>query len=141
MKKTLQYQEADPILYQFVSSAIQVFDSSKEIAYYPLWFLVSYMKYIGIHPHTNLAGSNRYLDFENGEFVPYKPKHKNWSDERDTELIHDILGMKFDDFSGLNWSNNTKNVILKHILAYYSIHIEDVKKLQSLEVLEVVLYH
>lgn len=141
LKKTLQYQEPDPVLYQFVSSAIQIFDSTDKISYYPLWFLSSYMRYLGIHPNISLNNQNRFLDMKNGEFIAYKPTHPYFIDEEESQLIHHILGIKFDAFSALNWSNNTKNSILKHILAYYSVHIEDVKNLQSLDVLEVVLYH
>ncbi|TKG93578.1 DNA repair protein RecO [Puteibacter caeruleilacunae] len=137
--RTLQEEESNPALYQFITHAVQILDLLEEgVANFSLWFLARYCGYLGFAPQEGIIGEEQYFDIQRGKFVSQEPIHPNYMKISMAHEFKKILELNVADISTLKFSNHFRRALLEQLIQYYSIHLEGIGKIQSLKVLHEV---
>ncbi len=122
LSKLLQTQEADKPLFTFLTDAILFLDKENtKGANFHLTFLVKLMNFFGIQPNLE----------ENNFFETQTIKE-------DFSLWRTLQQETWKDCDRLELSRERRNIFLEKILAYYSFHLQEIRQLKSLSVLQEV---
>jgi DNA repair protein RecO (recombination protein O) len=131
---SIKEEEKNQSLFTFLEAALLWLDTHEEISNFHLIFLLEMTKFLGFYPDTSNVNCNHFEMIE-GVFSPFQGI--SCLSEHETHLFKKLLRLKFDldqkIFAGIE-----RQMLLKILLDYYSIHLDGFKKPKSLEVLKEV---
>jgi DNA repair protein RecO (recombination protein O) len=129
--KTLKEEEANPTLFDFLIHAIQLLDIKEEgIPNYHLVFLLDYMKFLGIYPFQ----SDRKGYHEDQSVFILPPETGAGEKKGFEQLIHSSLA----ELGKIKLTNKTRSFLLDRIMEFYSVHLDHITGIRSLQVLKEV---
>ncbi len=127
-------EEKNQDLFSLLESALLWLDSHEEIANFHLILMLEMTKFFGFYPDTT-DDDLKYFDIVDGIFTPFQGT--NCISEHETQLFKKLINLKFESdqkvFAGIE-----RQLILKILLDFYTIHLDGFKKPKSLEVLKEV---
>jgi DNA repair protein RecO (recombination protein O) len=127
-------EEKNEPLFHFIESALHWFDHHDEIANFHLIFLLEITKYLGFYPDIT-ESQLPYFEMKEGIFAPF---HSLTSlSENDSKLFKKLIDLKFEN-SQKTFHVSERQIVLKILIDYYSMHLDGFKKPKSLEVLKEV---
>lgn len=139
--KTIQEQEANPELFNYLYNSIQVFDLKENgISVYHLYFLVHLSKYLGFFPDNNYTNQNCYFDLKQGQFVKLKPLHVFAIEKEESKILSQLLEFSDKQHEDLKLTAKSRALLLEQILDYYALHNDGVSNIKSLSVLKEVFH-
>ena len=139
--KTIQEQEPNPDLFEYLYNSIQVLELKVEgISNFHLYFLIHLSKYLGFFPNNNFSESNCFFDLKAGSFVLIKPMHLFCLDSEQSKILSQLIAFSENQHENLKISKKNRAVLLEKILDYYSLHNEGVSGIKSLSVLKEVFH-
>lgn len=110
--KTLENINADEELFQFIVKSMEYLAESKHFGLFPIQFLLTYARYIGIYPYDNLE--NEWIKLQS---------------TTDQQLLTVVLANE-------NLLSRTeRKKALQLLLSYYQYYLPGMGKLRSLDVL------
>ncbi|MCI7575310.1 MAG: DNA repair protein RecO [Bacteroidales bacterium] len=127
--RTLRYPLSDPLLFQYLTNLIYQLDCTPNPENLHLQFLLNFMQYIGISP--DLSGDEPWLDMQDGELTPIRPKHGQYFTEEETALLKSL-----ETTEEILVSRTLRQALLHKLCQYYELHIADFRQPKSLQVLE-----
>lgn len=131
---SIHEEEKNENLFDFLESALLWLDAHDEMANFHLILMLEMTKFLGFYPDTSDIES-RFFDCKEGTFSLFQGT--NCWNEHETFLFKKLIDLKFDSdqkvFAGIE-----RQVILKLLLQYYTVHLDGFKKPKSLEVLKEV---
>lgn len=125
----IKQTEPDKVFFDFIVHTIQVFDQENTIPDFHLYFLINASKYLGFYP----------LDSENHDyFNPVDGVFEAFPSERclplrESALMKRLLALE--DLSVARFSQNERQILLKTLVHFFSLHINGFEHLKSLDVL------
>jgi DNA repair protein RecO (recombination protein O) len=131
---SIQEEEKNEHLFTFLETALLWLDTHDETANFHLILLLEITKFLGFYPDNS---ENDFLFFEmtEGIFSPFQGI--SCLSEHETFLFKKLMNLKFESdqkvFAGIE-----RQILLKILLDYYSIHLDGFKKPKSLDVLKEV---
>lgn len=133
LKNSIQEEEANPDLFEYITSALQWLDLHDAVANFHLLFLLKLTTYLGFYPDT----TNQEFPFFNlmeGNFQ--KQAFGDYSHEGEAvETIKGFFGINFDALNEKKTTKNQRIEALNLLLLYYQLHLQGYKKPKSLLVL------
>jgi DNA repair protein RecO (recombination protein O) len=127
-------EEKNESLFHFIESALHWFDHHDEIANFHLIFLLEITKHLGFYPDVTEA-QLPYFEMKEGVFTPF---HSLTSlTEHQTQLFKKLVDLEFDN-NQKTFHISERQIVLKILIDYYSLHLDGFKKPKSLEVLREV---
>ncbi len=136
LSNILREEEPQENLYEFLKTAFLLLDEEVSISNFHILFLLELTKYLGFYPETtNLDLA--YFDLLEGKFQE-KSTSEYCVKNENLMVLKRALGIKFDAFSEIKFSNNQRQSLLNMILLYFQLHLGDFKKPKSLAVLNQV---
>ncbi len=127
-------EEKNEPLFYFIESALEWLDNHNETANFHLILLLEITKFLGFYPDVSEID---FTFFEMNEGV-FSPLHAISSlSEHETQLFKKLLDLKFDN-EQKNFHVIERQILLRIIIDYYSIHLDGFKKPKSVEVLKAV---
>lgn len=130
----IKEEEKNQSLFSFLETALLWFDTHQETTNFHLILMMEVTKYLGFYPDLTELDFP-YFDSKEGYFTP--SQSINSLTEHETHLFKRLLQLKFDSdqkiFTGIE-----RQLLLKILLDYYTLHLEGFKKPKSLEVLKEV---
>lgn len=127
-------EEKNESLFHFLESAFDWFDHQDEIANFHLIFLLETTKYLGFYPDVTDVHFP-FFEMKEGVFSPF---HSLTSlTEHETQLFKKVLDLKFEN-NQKTFHVTERQILLKILIDYYSLHLDGFKKPKSLEVLKEV---
>lgn len=131
---SIQEEEKNENLFLFLESALLWLDNHEETANFHLILLLEATKFLGFYPDiTDIDG--KYFEMKDGFFTPFIGI--GCLSEHETHLFKKLIDLKFDSnqkvFAGIE-----RQILLKILLDYYTIHLDGFKKPKSLDVLKEV---
>jgi DNA repair protein RecO (recombination protein O) len=139
--KTLKEEEPNENLFDFLFNSIQLFDvDSGAYANFHLVFLVQLGKHLGFLPTNNFSLENKYFDLLNGKFVAYEYSKIQCLTLEESKVFKELLGLSFQNMHELQMGSMLRYALLENLIRFYSIHIENIGKIKSLEVLKEVFH-
>lgn len=131
---SIHEEEENENLFDFLESALLWLDAHDDMANFHLILMMEMTKFLGFYPDTTEANL-RFFDSKEGTFELFQGT--NCLSEHETFLFKKLIDLKFDSdqktFAGIE-----RQILLKILLQYYTIHLDGFKKPKSLDVLKEV---
>ena len=130
----IKEEEKNESLFSFLETALLWLDAHQETTNFHLILMLEVTKYLGFYPDTTEIEFS-FFDAKEGFFTPFQSV--NSLTEHETHLLKKLIELKFDSnqkvFAGIE-----RQILLKILLDYYTIHLDGFKKPKSLDVLKEV---
>lgn len=130
----IKEEEKNQNLFSFLETALLWLDTHDEMTNFHLIFLLEITKYFGFYPDLTEI-EFPFFDTKEGFFTPFQSV--NTLTEYETHLFKKLIALKFDSdqkiFAGIE-----RQLLLKILLDFYSLHLEGFKHPKSLDVLKEV---
>lgn len=131
---SIKEEEKNQSLFTFLEAALLWLDTHEETANFHLILLLEMSKFLGFYPDTSDVDC-KHFEMTEGIFSPFQGV--SCLTEHETHLFKKLLHLKFDSdqkiFAGIE-----RQILLKILLDYYTIHLDGFKKPKSLDVLKEV---
>jgi DNA repair protein RecO (recombination protein O) len=127
-------EEQNEALFNFLETALQWFDHHDEIANFHLILLLEITKHLGFYPDTS-ESDLPFFESNNGVFSAFQSI--NALTEHETQLFKKLIALKFDN-NQKTFHVIERQLLLKILIDYYSLHLDGFRKPKSLEVLQEV---
>lgn len=127
-------EEKNENLFEFLETTLLWLDTHDEVANFHLIVLIQITKFLGFFPQNPTDG-NTYFEMIEGVFTPFHGISCLTAHE--TNLFTKLLELKFDSNQKV-FVGTERQILLKILLDYYSIHLQGFRKPKSLEVLKEV---
>ncbi len=131
---SIQEEEKNEHLFTFLETALLWLDTHQEIANFHLILLLEITKYLGFYP-DNSENDLKFFEMTEGVFSPFQGM--SCLSEHETFLFKKLMNLKFDSDQKV-FAGTERQILLKILLDYYSIHLDGFKKPKSLDVLKEV---
>ena len=132
--QSIHEEEKNENLFNFLESALLWLDAHDQMANFHLILMLEMTKFLGFYPDTSEM-EFKFFDTKEGVFSPIQGT--TCLSEHETFLFKKLIDLKFDSgqkvFAGVE-----RQILLKILLDYYTIHLDGFKKPKSLDVLKEV---
>ncbi len=133
LKNTIQEEEVNDALYNYLEGAINWLDLHSDIANFHLLFLLKLTQYLGFYPEDSEM-EFPYFNLLDGVFQDSKTNGYCIKGEV-LENLKLLLATNFEDLNEIKLSKANRSELLEILLTYYQLHIESFKKPKSLSIL------
>ena len=131
---SIQEEEKNESLFTFLETALLWLDTHNETSNFHLILLLEITKFLGFYPDVSKI-ENNHFEMKDGIFSTIL--ETSCLTQHETHLFKKLIDLKFDSnqkvFAGIE-----RQILLKILLDYYTIHLDGFKKPKSLEVLKEV---
>jgi DNA repair protein RecO (recombination protein O) len=131
---SIREEEKNERLFEFLETGLLWLDTHKEVTNFHLIFLLEITKFLGFYPEVSDL-ELPFFEMTEGVFAPLHAI--SCLSENETVLLKRLIGLKFDSDQKV-FTANDRQILLKILLDYYTLHLEGFKKPKSLEVLKEV---
>lgn len=129
---SIQEEEKNESLFVFLETALTWLDHHDEISNFHLILMLETTKYLGFYPDISELDLP-YFEINDGIFTLLR--RSNSLTEHETDLLKKLLSLKFDN-DQKTFHVIERQILLKILIDYYSLHLDGFKKPKSLEVLK-----
>ena len=130
--------EANEPLFDFVYNSVKALDELDEgVANFHLWFLANLSRYIGYFP-GNEHHKGWWFDMREGLFVRDMPLHDHAMNAEEAELLRDLTETDLECLGEIPLNREQRVAMLSRLVEYYSIHLEAIRAVRSIEILQEV---
>lgn len=129
---SIHEEEKNEPLFSFIETALQWLDNHDEIANFHLILMLEITKYLGFFPDVTEI---ELPLFELTEGVFCLLPAANSLTQHETQLFKKLLALKFDN-SPKTFHVTERQLLLKILIEYYTLHLDGFKKPKSLDVLK-----
>ncbi len=134
--KTVKEETPDKLLFEWLFHALTWLDlTDKSVVNYHLIFLFQLSRFLGFYPKISDA-EIRHFDLQEGLFQTDQPEHPNYISGNLILPLTELRNTTFEDSSNLRIGNENRRKILHILVSYYQIHLPNISRIKSLEVLE-----
>lgn len=138
--KSVQQQNTDEALFNFIYSAISWYDETNEPnVNFHLAFLLKLSKFLGFAPHFQSRSDQLYFDLQEGEFTSLPPVHPYFIDKIDADELKKLFDCPFEKLNEISINNMKRRFLLGKILVYYTLHTSSFGQIKSHQILEDIL--
>ncbi|KAF2332719.1 DNA repair protein RecO [Flavobacterium nitrogenifigens] len=131
---SIQEEEKNEQLFLFLETALTWLDHHDEISNFHLILLLEITKYLGFYPDLSEVNLP-FFEMNEGIFTLFQ--NGNVLSEHETNLFKKLLDLKFDNDQKV-FHVLERQILLRILIDYYSLHLEGFKKPKSLEILKEV---
>ncbi len=121
--KCIKEEETNSELYDYISTAISIFDESEFNANFHLVFLMGLSRYFGFQPSPPEKPSQKFFSLKEGVFEFPKDIFDYHLSVELSESFILLIGTKFDTISELNYSNPERKELLGAMVKYYEMQL------------------
>jgi len=121
--KCIKEEESNSELYDYISTAISIYDESDFNANFHLVFLMGLSRYFGFRPSPPEKLSQKYFSIKEGVFEhPSEIFDYHLSPELSFQLVQ-LIGTKFDTILELKYSNSIRKELLGALIKFYEMQL------------------
>ncbi|MFC4478026.1 DNA repair protein RecO [Flavobacterium chungangensis] len=131
---SIQEEEKNEQLFLFLEAALTWLDHHDEISNFHLILLLEITKYLGFYPDISEIDLP-FFEMNEGVFALFQKG--NVLSEHETNLFKKLLELKFDNDQKV-FHVLERQILLKILIDYYSLHLEGFKRPKSLDILKEV---
>lgn len=138
--KTIKERDDNSSLFNFLYDSFVFLDQTEEsLANIHLQFLLELSVHLGIMPSGEFTNDSPLFDLRAAQFQADLPNHSDYLDEEQSYLLFRFLHMNREQAHQLKVEKNRRMALLRDILKYYSLHLENMAEIKSLTILKAVL--
>jgi len=131
---SIQEEEKNEPLFDFLEAALSWLDHNEQIANFHLILMMEISKYLGFYPDVSEMDLP-FFDLNSGVFTLF-PSAESLS-QHETDLFKRLINLKFDNNQN-SFHVIERQLLLKILIEYYTMHLPGFRKPKSLEVLKEV---
>jgi DNA repair protein RecO (recombination protein O) len=131
---SIQEEEKNENLFLFLESALLWLDHHEETSNFHLILMLEVTKFLGFYPDISEI-EGKHFEMKDGFFTPFLGIA--CLSEHETHLFKKLIELKFDSNQKV-FAGTERQILLKILLDYYTIHLDGFKKPKSLDVLKEV---
>ncbi len=128
LNAALKEEDKNEDLYLFLETALLWLDEQDKIANFHLITLLELTKFLGFYPRIS---NERFFELTEGVFSDFQTKTSLSQD--DSELVKLLLNLRLHS-SENPFNNSQRRRLLEILIEFYSYHIDNFKKPNSLEI-------
>ena len=130
--------EANSPLFDFVYGSIEALDAIEEgVANFHLWFLANISRFLGFAPGNEYT-KDSFFDMREGLYTPVQPLHEKFCNREYAQLLNDLIECDVQYLGEIGLNRTERVEFLAAMLKYYSYHLESIKTVESLRILQEV---
>jgi DNA repair protein RecO (recombination protein O) len=129
---SIHEEEKNENLFTYLETALYWLDNHSEIANFHLILMLEITKYLGFYPDI-INFDQKHFDLNEGCFSPFQTTSSLI--EHETNLFKKLIELKFDNNQKI-FHVIERQLLLKVLIDYYTIHLDGFKKPKSLEILK-----
>lgn len=130
--------ESNEHLFDFVWGSIEALDALEDgVANFHLWFLANISRFLGFSPGNDYSPDG-WFDMREGEFTPIMPLHDAVFTPEYARLLHDLLECDVRDLGEIGLNRTQRVGMLSALVEYYTIHLDSIRRVESLRILQEV---
>ena len=134
LHQAIHEEEKNEALFILLETALHWLDNHDEIANFHLILLLEITKHLGFYP--DISDLNfAFFEMQQGIFTPFQALTS--LSEHETQLFKKLIQLKFET-DQKTFHVIERQIVLKILIDYYSMHLDGFKKPKSLEVLKEV---
>ncbi len=138
LSHVLKEEEPEPNLFDFLSESLFLLDSQQsELGNFHLTFLYNLSAFLGFQAQNS---DSNFFDLQNGVYLNQEPLHPYYLKGKSLENWKKLSTSARKGESLKAISSNEREDLLKALMSYYRLHINDFGELKSLEVLQTILH-
>lgn len=130
--KTIREEEANLPLFKHIDSSLSTLDNQSEaLGNFPITFMLSTAKLLGIEPRNNYDHLHTLFNLNEGCFVTPPSIFENADNILDHNTSWDLYQYLSQTTNNISIPYPQRNAVLKSLLQYYKIHFETLCDFQS----------
>lgn len=135
--KLLMDSGEDEVLFDFLQEEInKVHSASSNVAELPLRFLLRLSRVLGYAPEDNYSAQNGYFSLRECRFQHYYLEDAGILSDPQSAYLHLLLSRE----EPVPVTRGVRTALLKSLVTYLQIHNEQIKRVDSLDILSAVLH-
>lgn len=139
-RKAIHGQEENRDLYELLLHTFVFLDETREsIANLHLHFMLQLSEQLGFQPGGSFSEQTPYFNLLDGNFESLQPAHTHWLAPHYSEKLGILLSLPREQCHQLPLTREERSYLLKQLINYYRLHIENFPAINSHQVLEEVL--
>ncbi|CAN1537290.1 RecO Recombinational DNA repair protein (RecF pathway) [Flavobacteriaceae bacterium] len=131
---SIQEEEKNEPFFIFLETALTWLDTHNEVANFHLIFLLETSKYLGFYPDISEMDLP-YFEMNDGIFSLFHGIRS--LTQHESNLFKKLLDLKFEN-DHKTFHTTERQILIKILIEYYTLHIDSFKKPKSLDVLKEV---
>ena len=125
------------MLFDFLQNEIEkVHDATENLAELPLRFLLRLSMVMGYEPDDNFSSDNCFFSLTDCRFQHFYVEEAGYLSAQQSAYLHQLLSQE----DPVRVTRGVRNALLKSLVAYFQMHNEQIRKVDSLEILSSVLH-
>lgn len=129
---SIHEEERNEPLFDFLEAALSWLDHNEQIANFHLILMLEISKYLGFYPDISEIDLP-FFDMGSGVFTLFQSA--TTLSQHETELFKRLINLKFDNNQN-SFHVTERQLLLKILIDYYTMHLPGFRKPKSLEVLK-----
>ena len=130
--------ESNEQLFDFIWGSVEALDAIEEgVANFHLWFLANLSRYLGYFP-GNEHQKGCWFDMREGLYTRTMPLHDHLMNEEEAELLRDLTECDLECLGEIPLNRDQRVAMLSRLVEYYAIHLEAIRSVRSIEILQEV---
>lgn len=139
-RKAIHGQEENQDLYQLLLRSFIYLDETQDsIANLHLHFMLQLSAQLGFMPGGSFSEHTPYFNLLDGNFEPLQPVHAHWLSPHFSEKLSRLLSLHREQCHQLTMTREERSYLLKQLINYFRLHVENFPAINSHQVLEEVL--
>ena len=133
---SIREEERNNSLYEYLETGLIWLDVHDKIANFHLLFLLNLTRFLGFYPDVSEEDAYGFDLLEGGYTKVFSGK--NVISGNTFFQFKKLLGINFDSIEKVSFSKQERQLVLKIIIRYFELHLEEFKNPKSLQILETV---
>jgi len=139
-RKAIREPEENLPLFEFVYKSFQFLDETQlSFSNLHLYFMLQLTGYLGFLPSNTFSKNKPFFDLREGIFVNERGMHGYFLDEEKSQIVHELLNANLLKIQEIKMTRETRKELLRKLIVFYRLHIENFPDLNSHQILEEVL--
>lgn len=136
LNTTLREQQPDEALFRYLEEALRRLGevSGTALANFHIAFMVGLQRYLGIEPDFSTYKRGRVFDLIDGVFRASAPLHGRYLNREEAAEAFLLGRITLRNMGFYRFNREQRNRVVDVILDFYSLHLGNLRDLQSLEV-------
>ncbi len=129
-------------LFTWIYHSMIWFDLEEEhFLNFHLFFLFQLSRFLGFYPKSDVPASETILvfDLQEGGFLEHRPLHPYFTEGMAAQKLHLLMQSSTETLKTLHMTTKERRMVLDSLLAFYQLHLPELGKIKSLEVLRMMM--
>ena len=137
--KAIRHEHADKELFQWMYNTLVWFDLEEKLFLnFHLFFLIQFSRFLGFFPKGAEEANRPFFDMQEGIFLAYKPFHPYYLEDEATDDFRQLILTGLENIENLKLNNVRRRKMLDVLASYYQLHLPELGKIKSLEILRMM---